>query len=54
MATVAQRYRLRLAPGHPVELYPLVTLRPRHGIWVTLRPASDGVAAEIRDRALRA
>jgi cytochrome P450 len=38
LAAVAQRYRLRLVPGHPVELQPLVTLRPRYGIRVTLEP----------------
>lgn len=37
LATVAQRYHLDLLPGHPIVLDPLITLRPRHGIWVTLR-----------------
>jgi cytochrome P450 len=32
LATLAARYRLTLAPGHPVEPWPLITLRPRHGI----------------------
>jgi cytochrome P450 len=36
MATVAQRWKMRLAPGHPVELRPLVTLRPRYGMKMTL------------------
>jgi cytochrome P450 len=38
VAAVAQRYRLRLAEGHPVEPIGLITLRPKHGIWVTLEP----------------
>ena len=38
LATVAQRWRLRLAEGHPVVPIGLVTLRPRHGLWVTLEP----------------
>jgi cytochrome P450 len=38
LATVAQHLRLDLVPGHPVEVEPLVTLRPRHGIRMTLRP----------------
>lgn len=38
IATVAQHYRLRLVPGHPVEPHPLVTLRQRHGIMATLDP----------------
>jgi cytochrome P450 len=32
IATLAQRWRLRLVPGHPVALQPLVTLRPKYGM----------------------
>jgi cytochrome P450 len=32
LATIAQRYRLQLKPGHPVEPQGLITLRPRHGL----------------------
>lgn len=32
LATFASRWRLRLAPGHPVEPEPLVTLRPKFGM----------------------
>jgi cytochrome P450 len=32
IATIARRWRMRLVPGHPVEMLPLVTLRPRHGM----------------------
>jgi cytochrome P450 len=32
LATIAQRWRLRLVPGHPVALQPIITLRPKHGI----------------------
>jgi cytochrome P450 len=53
VATIAKRYRLRLVPGHPVELHPLITLRPRHGIRMTLYPAADSAAAERRGRAAR-
>lgn len=35
LATVAQRYRLTLAPGHPVEPEPSFTLRSRHGTRMT-------------------
>jgi cytochrome P450 len=38
LATIAQHYRLRLAPGHPVQPIGLITLRPKTGIWVTLEP----------------
>jgi cytochrome P450 len=52
VATVAQRYRLRLARGHRVELHPLVTLRPRHGMRMTVHRTDDGgAAAEVPDRA---
>ena len=36
LATIAQQWRPRLVPGHPVALQPLVTLRPKHGIHMTL------------------
>jgi cytochrome P450 len=32
VATFTQRYRLQLVPGHRVEPWPLITLRPRHGM----------------------
>jgi cytochrome P450 len=38
IAMVAQKYRLHLVPGHPVEEEPMFTLRPRHGILMTLEP----------------
>jgi cytochrome P450 len=38
LATVAQRCRLRVVPGHPVEPEPLITLRLKHGLLVTLEP----------------
>ena len=37
LATIAQRYRLRLKPGHPIEPQGLITLRPRHGMPMTLQ-----------------
>jgi cytochrome P450 len=36
LATVAQHYRLRVVPGHPVEPEPLITLRLRHGLRMRL------------------
>src|SRR6185437_12041327 len=54
VATIAQRYRLRLAPGHPVELHPLITLRPRHGMRMTLcRAGAVDAATQPADRAAR-
>ena len=36
LATIAQRYQIRIAPDDPVEVLPTITLRPRHGIRVAL------------------
>ena len=36
LATIAQRFRLTLVPGHPIALYPSITLRPAYGVRVTL------------------
>jgi cytochrome P450 len=36
LATIAQKFRLRLVPGHAVVPIASITLRPRHGIRVTL------------------
>lgn len=36
IATLAQRWRLRLVPGHPVVPQPLVTLRAKHGMRMTV------------------
>jgi cytochrome P450 len=37
LATIAQRYRLRLKRGHPIEPQGLITLRPRYGMPMTLQ-----------------
>ncbi|MEO6726523.1 MAG: cytochrome P450 [Blastocatellia bacterium] len=36
LATLAQQWRLRLVPGHPIEMQPLVTLRPKHGMRMVI------------------
>lgn len=36
LAAVAQHWKMSLAPGHPVVLEPTVTLRPRHGMRMTI------------------
>jgi cytochrome P450 len=38
VATIAQRWRLSLAAGHPVEPHPVVTLRTKHGMRMTVAP----------------
>lgn len=39
LATLAQKFALELVPGHPVALEPSITLRPRHGMRMSVRPA---------------
>src|SRR5581483_1011604 len=36
VATIAQRWKLALVPGHPVVPQPVVTLRTKHGMKMTL------------------
>lgn len=40
LATLAQRYSLRMAPGHRVEPQGLITLRARYGMKMLLTPRS--------------
>ena len=42
LATLAQVYRLHLVPGHRVEPWPLITLRPRFGMPMVIEPRSRG------------
>ncbi|HTT32502.1 MAG TPA: cytochrome P450 [Methylomirabilota bacterium] len=51
LATIAQRFRLRLVPGHPVVPFASITLRPRHGVRVMLesrRSAASEIACDTR------
>jgi cytochrome P450 len=36
LATIGQRFRLELVRDHPVETYPAMSLRPKHGVHVTI------------------
>jgi cytochrome P450 len=36
LATIAQKFQMRVADEFPVEPLPTITLRPRHGIKVVL------------------
>ena len=38
LATLAQRWKLQLSPGHPVEPQPLITLRPKYGMLMQVEP----------------
>lgn len=44
LATVAQKFRLRLVASHPVVPLASITLRPRHGIRVTLESRQENQA----------
>ncbi len=37
IAALARNWRMRLEPEHPVKLYPVITLRPKHGMRMTLK-----------------
>ena len=41
LAALAQKWRLRVVPGHPIALQPQLTLRARHGIKMTLAARAD-------------
>jgi cytochrome P450 len=53
LATIAQKYRLRLVPNHPVVPLASITLRPRHGVRVILESRQKKVE-EISARARQA
>jgi cytochrome P450 len=36
IATIARRWRMRIMPGHPIIVQPLVTLRPKYGMQMRL------------------
>jgi len=36
LASIAQSWHIKLVPDHPVELLPLINLRPRYGMMMTL------------------
>jgi cytochrome P450 len=50
LAAIVQHARLELVPDHPVELSPLITLRPKHGLRMTLHRRAP--AAAISDAPL--
>jgi len=42
VATIAQRWQLRLVPGHPVVPQPMITLRTKHGMRMTVEKREVG------------
>jgi cytochrome P450 len=57
LATIARKFRLRLVPNHSVVPLASITLRPRHGVRVTLESrekkkavsSSNGRQAAVAD-----
>ena len=43
VAILAQRFRFRLAPGQRIEPVAWTTLRPLHGIMMTVEPRPESV-----------
>jgi cytochrome P450 len=48
LAAIAQKFRLRLVANHPVVPLPSITLRPRHGIRVTLESREKAEISSVR------
>lgn len=56
LAMIQQNYHLEIVPGHPIELFASVTLRPKHGIRVIAhRRTEDGknLSARPQDTPLK-
>jgi cytochrome P450 len=49
IATIAQQWKLRLAPGHRVETKPMITLRPKYGMRMIVEERNHPFAATHRD-----
>jgi cytochrome P450 len=47
LATIAQHFRIRVVPGHPVVPMPSITLRPKFGIRATLE-ARNGIGGKTK------
>jgi cytochrome P450 len=47
LATIAQKFRFSLVPGHPVIPQPSITLRPRHGIRAVLHRRATSIPSSI-------
>ncbi len=49
VATVAQRWRLRLEPGQSIEVQPKITLRPAGAVWMRLEARRDVADFEMKE-----
>ena len=52
IATLARHWRLRLVPGHAVETNPIITLRPKHGMRMTLERREAPTAETETEKAI--
>jgi len=50
LAAIAQKWRLRLVPGHPVAPLPLITLRTKYGMQMTVEERSQRGCEAALDR----
>jgi cytochrome P450 len=48
LAAIAKRFRLELVPGQKLRLVPSITIRPRDGIKMTVRPRAASVSPTPR------
>ncbi len=50
IATIARHWQMRLVPNHPVAIKPVITLRPKHGMRMTLirRQVQEAGAGGLR------
>lgn len=46
LATLAQQWKPRIVAGHPIELQALITLRPKHGMKMTLEKRTEPMKSE--------
>ena len=55
LAAVGSRWRLRLVPGHRIEIEPFISLKPKYGVRMTLeqRPACAAASTSGMDAAGR-
>jgi cytochrome P450 len=44
LATIAQKWKLRLVPGHRIEPEPLITLRPKYGMRMHVEARKPGIS----------
>ena len=49
LATIAQKFSFRLLPGHAVKPVPSITLRPQHGIKMSVRAADNPLREPQRE-----